>query len=81
MPFDGSFDLLTMAEVAKLLHVSKAHVCNIAAGRVQGCTQLPVLHLGRRMLVRRDSLVTWIQNNEVNDASRKRDARDDRRFA
>ena len=34
---DSTFDLLTMADVARLLHCSKAHVCNIVAGRVQGC--------------------------------------------
>jgi len=34
MPLDG-FDLLTMAEVAQLLHCSKAHVSNVIAGRVR----------------------------------------------
>jgi excisionase family DNA binding protein len=62
---DGiEFDLLTMAEVAKLLHCSKAHVCNLAAGRVSGCSQLPAVRLGRRMLVRRESLIAWIEHNE-----------------
>jgi hypothetical protein len=31
---DTNFDLLTMAEVAALLHCSKAHVCNAVAGRL-----------------------------------------------
>ena len=30
------FDLLTLAEVAALLHCSKAHICNVIAGRVPG---------------------------------------------
>ena len=46
--------LLTMADVAELLHCSKAHVCNLVAGKVRGCAPSPALHLGRRMLVRRD---------------------------
>ena len=32
-------DLLTVADVAELLHCSKAHVCNAIAGRVQGVRQ------------------------------------------
>jgi excisionase family DNA binding protein len=59
------FDLLTMAEVAKLLHVSKAHVCNAIAGRVAGCPPIPAVSLGRRKLVRRESLVRWIDQNEA----------------
>jgi excisionase family DNA binding protein len=58
------FDLLTMAQVATLLHVSKAHACNLAAGRVRGCSRLPALRLGRRMLVRRHALSQWIEENE-----------------
>ena len=61
----NAFDLLTMAEVAKLLHCSKAHVCNAVAGRVRGCAPIPVVSLGRRKLVRRESLVHWIERNEA----------------
>lgn len=65
MPLDGTtFDLLTVADVAAVLHCSKAHICNLAAGRVHGCAALPALRLGRRMLVRRQSLLTWIENND-----------------
>lgn len=66
MPLDGTaFDLLTMAEVAKLLHVSKAHASNLVAGKVRGCNPIPALHLGRRLMVRRESLVQWIGRNET----------------
>ena len=41
------FDLLTLDQVAQVLHISKAHVSNVVAGRVDGCTPIPV-HLGRR---------------------------------
>ncbi len=58
-------DLLTMAEVSKILHCSKAHVCNLAAGKVRGCPPLPAIHMGRRMLVRRESLLEWIKQAEA----------------
>jgi hypothetical protein len=58
------FDLLTLREVAAALHCSKAHVSNVIAGHVPGCSPIPAVHLGRRMLVRRESLLTWIARNE-----------------
>jgi hypothetical protein len=58
------FGLLTLAEVAKLLHCSKAHICNAVAGRVRGCPPIPAVSLGRRKLVRRESLLSWISENE-----------------
>jgi excisionase family DNA binding protein len=57
-------DLLTMAEVAKLLHCSRAHVSNAVAGRVRGCIPIPTISLGRRKLVRRETLTQWIEQNE-----------------
>jgi hypothetical protein len=59
------FDLLTLSSVAKLLHCSKAHVSHVIAGRVPGCLPIPAVRLGRRMLVRRESLVLWIERNEM----------------
>ena len=67
MPEINDFDLLTMTEVAALLHVSKAHVCNLAAGRVTGCSPLPALRLGRCMLIRRRALREWIEKSETHD--------------
>jgi hypothetical protein len=58
------FDLLSLAEVARLLHVSKAHVCKAVAGKVTGCAPIPAVTLGRRKLVRRKSLLAWIEANE-----------------
>jgi len=65
-PMDAlhNFGLLTLAEVAKLLHCSKAHICNAVAGRVRGCPPIPAVSLGRRKLVRRESLLSWISENE-----------------
>ncbi len=58
------FDLLTMSDVAQLLHCSKAHVCKAVAGRVPGCQAIPCVSLGRRKLVRRQSLLAWLAQNE-----------------
>jgi hypothetical protein len=60
----ADFDLLTLLEVAALLHCSKAHVSNVIAGRVPGCTPIPALCLGRRKLVRRETLAAWVACNE-----------------
>jgi excisionase family DNA binding protein len=64
MTMENAFDLLTMKEVATMLHCSKAHVCNAVAGRVHGCAPIPAIHLGRRTLVRRETLLAWIEQNE-----------------
>ena len=60
----NDFDLLTMTDVALLLHCSKAHVCKAVAGRVRGCPPIPSISLGRRKLVRRQSLIAWLEANE-----------------
>ena len=58
------FDLLTLAQVAALLRCSKAHVGKAVAGRVRGCPPIPAVSLGRRKLVRRETLLAWIARNE-----------------
>lgn len=57
-------DILNIAEVAALLRCSKAHVCKTIQGRVKGVTRLPALSMGRRKLVRRASLETWLAQND-----------------
>jgi len=57
-------DLLTIADVARLLHCSKAQVCRVMAGTVRGCSPIPLVALGRRKLVRRETLLAWINTNE-----------------
>ena len=78
-----NFDLLTLSEVAEMLHCSKAHVSNVVAGRVRGCSPLPAVRLGRRRLVCLRSLEAWVAENDriaAND-NRKPVARDDGRMA
>lgn len=58
------FDLLTLADAAALLHCSKAHICKAVNGRVRGCAPIPCVSLGRRRLIRRESLRQWLEANE-----------------
>ena len=44
--------ILTVAEAARELRCSKAHVHNIIHGKVEGLPPLPVLRIGRRVLIR-----------------------------
>jgi excisionase family DNA binding protein len=57
-------DILTIAEVAERLRCSKAHVCNVINGRVNGVPPLPAIHLGRRKLVRLAALQSWLEQSE-----------------
>ena len=52
--------VLTVAEVARELRCSKAHVHNIVAGKVPNLPPLPVLRIGRRMLVRAEGLESLV---------------------
>ena len=56
--------LLTINDVALELRCSKAHVHNLINGKVRGIGPLPSLTLGRRRLVRKDSLLVWVMKNE-----------------
>ena len=69
-PQAGDFDLLTLPDVALLLHCLKAHVCNAVNGRLEGCSPIPAVRLGRRVLVRRESLERWLQQNEGGSSGR-----------
>lgn len=53
--------ILTLADVAKVLRCSKAHVSNIIRNKVQGLPPLPVVRIGRRVLIRDESLSEWMK--------------------
>ena len=57
-------EILTIREVAEVLRCSKAHVCNVLHGRVHGLPKLTHFALGRRKLVRREWLETWMEQNK-----------------
>jgi hypothetical protein len=51
---------LTMAEVAKELRCSRAHLSHIVNGKVAGLPPLPVARIGRRVIIRRAVLMNWL---------------------
>jgi len=58
-------EILTIEEAAKELRCSKAHVQNLLAGRVSSAPRLPCIRLGRRKLIRRESLLRWLDHAEL----------------
>lgn len=56
----NSNDVLTIREVAQRLRCSKAHVSNLMNGKVEGVPTLTHISMGRRKLVRREWLDTWM---------------------
>lgn len=64
-------EIMTATEVARYLHCSKAHVYNAINGKIDNVPPLPALALGRRRLVRRVALESWIRGNENGLASGK----------
>ena len=52
--------LLTIPEAARELRCSKTHVHNLIYGKVPDVPPLPVLHIGRRVLIRHDGLKEWM---------------------
>lgn len=55
-------DVLTVLEVAAVLRCSKAHVCNLMNGKVPGVPRLTHASLGRRKVVHRLWLETWMNS-------------------
>lgn len=53
--------ILTLNEAAKLLRCSKAHLSNVLNGKVPTVPPLLCVRIGRRKLVRRDSLLKWVE--------------------
>lgn len=57
--------VLTVAEIAHELRCSKAHVHNVIRGKVPGLPPLPVLRIGRRVLIRYEGLRAWMLQVEA----------------
>ena len=58
-------EVITIKEAATLLRCSKAHVQNLLAGKVKDAPPLPFIALGRRKLIRRESLHRWLDRAEA----------------
>ena len=59
--------VLTVTEAARELRCSKAHVHNIIHGKVPDLPPLPVLRIGRRVLIRNEALKAWMLSVEARD--------------
>lgn len=57
-------NVMTVIEVANALRCSRAHVHNLIGGRVRGLAPLPAIHLGRRSLIRKETLEQWLESSE-----------------
>lgn len=64
--------ILTLTEVARELRCSKAHVSNIISGKVPYLPPLPILRLGRRLLVRHDAFTDWMLSVEARESEIRR---------
>jgi len=56
--------VLTVAEAARELRCSKAHVHHLIGGQVRGVAPLPSVSLGRRRLILRASFEEWLKGSE-----------------
>jgi hypothetical protein len=61
-PADNLPPVLTLHETATFLRCSKAHASKLAKGHVRGVTPLPVIRLGRRVLVQKTVLLDWLSH-------------------
>ena len=52
--------VLTLEEAARVMRCSKAHLLNVIHGRVANVPPFPSMRVGRRLLVRRESLERWL---------------------
>ncbi|MBV9505021.1 MAG: helix-turn-helix domain-containing protein [Acidobacteriia bacterium] len=70
--FSEDGNVLTVAEVARELRCSKAHVHNIIHGKVPDLPPLPVLRIGRRVLIRHEGLKAWMLTVEAREIEAQR---------
>jgi len=69
---DGGPVLLTIPEAARKLRCSKTHVHNLIYGKVPDVPPLPVLRIGRRVLMRYDGLKAWMLAVEAREIEGRR---------
>jgi hypothetical protein len=62
-----SLRLLTLAEAARELRCSRAHLGRILGGRVADLPPLPVFHIGRRAFIRYHKLQGWVAGLEARE--------------
>ena len=63
-------ELLTIRGGANMLRCTEAHFRNLLSGRVAGLPRLPHIRLGRSRVVRRSTLMKWLENAESKSSLR-----------
>ena len=58
---NGNQEILTLREVAAVLRCSKAHTAKLLNGEIRGLPPLTHVAMGRRKVVRREWLDTWMK--------------------
>jgi hypothetical protein len=61
MKESGDQEILTLREVAERLRCSKAHAAKLINGEIRGVPPLTHVAMGRRKVVRREWLDTWME--------------------
>ena len=56
--------LLTMADINAGYGISKASLSRAINGKLANCTKLLTVRVGRRALVRPESMENWLKENE-----------------
>jgi hypothetical protein len=62
---DDDKEILTLIEVARRLRCSKAHAARLLNGEVQGLPPLTHFAMGRRKVVTREWLESWMAANRT----------------
>jgi excisionase family DNA binding protein len=52
--------VLTLAQAAEHLRISKTHLCNVINGKVPGVPRLRHAQIGRRILIKREWMDEWL---------------------
>lgn len=58
---NGNQEILTLREVAAVLRCSKAHAAKLLNGEIRGLPPLTHVAMGRRKVVRREWLESWMK--------------------
>jgi excisionase family DNA binding protein len=67
--FSSADELLTIPEVTKALRVSKTTVLRLVNGDRVAPARLPAIRIGRRILVRRQTLEAFVRHSEGLDSA------------
>jgi excisionase family DNA binding protein len=56
--------VLNLGEAARFVRCSRSHLSNVIKGKVRDVPHLPSVRIGRRVLLRQESLEQWLRQIE-----------------